>query len=83
MSDATKFELWMLVAICAVLLGWNLDRKDVTAEIVKEVDERKADVKPEDRIALMHPLGGCTQFIQKCDSVKCRVYPVCADRSDK
>ena len=48
------------------------------AKVEHEVYEKKSDVKPQEMVEMVHPLG-CGQYIQKCGDGKCRVYVVCAD----
>jgi hypothetical protein len=54
----------ILFGVClAVLVGWDeAGAAKVTASIKAEADERKA-VRPEDHVALTHPLSGCTAWV--------------------
>lgn len=52
---------------------------EIAARIEQEVAEKKADLRPEDRIALIPPVG-CGQTIAKRGANEhWRVYHICAD----
>ena len=57
MQGIWKYDLMILAAV-GISLAFADDHfgAQVTAEHVKAADERKADVRPEDRMALSHPL---------------------------
>ena len=63
MQGLWMYDLMMAAAVAVALLGHSefsatheLIDAEVTAAVEREVSERKADVKPEDRVALTHPL---------------------------
>lgn len=79
-----KIELSIIGVSVAIVLVSTVDFRSaqVTAKHERDAAERKSDIKPEDRLALTHPLG-CGQYIQKCANGRCRVYAVCADLTER
>lgn len=74
-------ELLTVGIVAAIALVGTLDRSSavVTAQHERAASERKTDLKPNDRSALMHPLR-CQQTISKRGAgEKWRTHYVCAD----
>ena len=80
MQGLWKYDLMILVAVGgAIAFADDHYGAQVTAEHVKAADERKADVKPADRLALTHPLPcdftATHSGPQGIDRTRCYVRP--------
>lgn len=82
-QELSILAVMFLIAIAGLAVGgFDFQSARVTEKHERAAAERKADVKPADRLALTSPLG-CGQYVQKCDSRGCKVYAVCIDRRTK
>lgn len=80
MQGLWKYDLIFLAAIGGAMLIGKLEQESiqVTAKHERAAAEKKADVKPEDRVWLMLPLE-CQTWIRKCSAgIGCKTRYTCA-----
>lgn len=69
----------LVIAVAAFNFGDEANDAEVTARIEHEAAQAKADIRPQDYVALTMPIG-CGQWIAKRGANEhWRVYQVCAD----
>jgi hypothetical protein len=76
-----KEDLAVVGAMALALLAGKLDfdSAEVTAKIEQTAYEKKADISPQDYVALTAPVG-CGQWVAKRGANEhWRIYHVCAD----